>query len=91
MFTGYDHSTLYINNIGRGPPGDKNTILDYDDLSEEEGHTWILPCPNTQLLGKCYLNRPLVKRAYQKINFLISQPKHMLWVLKRTVSMRGFF
>ena len=23
--------------------------------------------------------------------FLISQPKHMLWVLKRTVSMRGFF
>ena len=24
-------------------------------------------------------------------NFLISQPKHMLWVLKRTVSMRLFF
>ena len=23
-------------------------------------------------------------------NFLISQPKHMLWVLKRTVSMRRF-
>ena len=23
--------------------------------------------------------------------FLISQPKHMLWVLKRTVSMRLFF
>ena len=23
--------------------------------------------------------------------FLISQPKHMLWVLKRTVSMRWFF
>ena len=35
--------------------------------------------------------RPLVKSAYQKINFLISQPKHMLWVLKRTVSMRRFF
>ena len=32
------------------------------------------------------LNRPLVKSAYQKINFLISQPKHMLWVLKRMVS-----
>ena len=31
--------------------------------------------------------RPLVKSAYQKNNFLISQPKHMLWVLKRTVSM----
>ena len=33
-------------------------------------------------------SRPLVKSAYQKNNFLISQPKHMLWVLKRTVSMR---
>ena len=31
------------------------------------------------------------KSAYQKIIFLISQPKHMLWVLKRTVSMRLFF
>ena len=35
--------------------------------------------------------RPLVKSAYQKNNFLISQPKHMLWVLKRSVSMRRFF
>ena len=32
--------------------------------------------------------RPLVKSVYQKNNFLISQPKHMLWILKRTVSMR---
>ena len=31
------------------------------------------------------IGRPLVKSVYQKINFLISQPKHMLWVLKRTV------
>ena len=31
------------------------------------------------------------KSAYQKIIFLISQPKHMLWVLKRTVSSRRFF
>ena len=37
------------------------------------------------------LDRPLVKSAYQKNNFLISQLKHMLWVLKRTVSMRPFF
>ena len=35
--------------------------------------------------------RPLVKSAYQIFNFLISQSKHMLWVLKRTVSMRRFF
>ena len=32
-----------------------------------------------------------LKSVYQKNNFLISQPKHMLWVLKRTVSMRRFF
>ena len=36
-------------------------------------------------------HRPLVKSAHQKNNFLISQPKHMLWVLKRTVSIRRFF
>ena len=36
-------------------------------------------------------NRTPDKSAYQKINFLISQPKHMLWVLKLTVSMRRFF
>ena len=29
--------------------------------------------------------------AYNVINCLISQPKHMFWVLKRTVSMRRFF
>ena len=29
--------------------------------------------------------RPLVKSVYQNINFLTSQPKHMLWVLKKTV------
>ena len=33
-------------------------------------------------------DEPLVKSVYQKNNFLISQPKRMLWVLKRTVSMR---
>ena len=27
--------------------------------------------------------RPLVKSAFLKINFPISQPKHMLWVLKK--------
>ena len=42
--------------------------------------------------GTCQaLIRPLVKGAYQKINFLISQPKHLLWVLKRTISIRWFF
>ena len=29
------------------------------------------------------MNRPLVKSVYQNNNFLISQLKRMLWVLKR--------
>ena len=29
--------------------------------------------------------------AYWKTIFFISHPKHMLWVLKRTVSLRRFF
>ena len=29
--------------------------------------------------------------AYKVIDCLIFQPKHMFWVLKRTVSMRRFF
>ena len=29
--------------------------------------------------------------VYQVINRLISQPKHMFWVLKRTATMRRFF
>ena len=38
----------------------------------------------------CYY-KPPDKSAYWKIVFFISHPKHMLWVLKRTVSMRRFF
>ena len=33
----------------------------------------------------------LVKECVQENNFLISQLKHMLWVLERTVSVRQFF
>ena len=32
--------------------------------------------------------RTLDKSVFRKTIFLISQPKHMLWALKRTVSMR---
>ena len=35
--------------------------------------------------------RALALIAYQVIKCLISQPKYMLWVLKRTVAMRRFF
>ena len=37
------------------------------------------------------LIRPPDKSVLLKIIFLISQPKHMLWVLKRTVSLSQFF
>ena len=35
--------------------------------------------------------RPTEKSAYSLTIFFISHPKHMLWVLKRIVSMRRFF
>ena len=35
--------------------------------------------------------RALIMIGYQVIKCLISQPKHKLWVLKRTVAMRRFF
>ena len=34
---------------------------------------------------------PLDKSPPLKISFVVSQPKHMLGVLKRTISMRWFF
>ena len=41
--------------------------------------------------GSGQLWQVLVKSTYPKNNFLISQPKQTLCVLKRTVSMRQFF
>ena len=38
----------------------------------------------------CMYHRPPDKSVYSKIIFFISQPKHMLWVLKRTVTLRRF-
>ena len=40
---------------------------------------------------KTCIYRPPDKSAYWTIIFFISHPKHMLWVLKRTISMRRFF
>ena len=37
------------------------------------------------------LSRPPDKSVYWKIISFISHPKHILWVLKRTVSTRRFF
>lgn len=41
--TGYAHSTLLVNNNGRGVPGEDGAISDYADLSMDAGHTWFLP------------------------------------------------
>ena len=38
-----------------------------------------------------YYFRPPDKSAYSKTISFISHPKHILWELKRTVSMRPFF
>ena len=46
--------------------------------------------PNVKLEAATVI-RPPGKSAYWKTNFFISHPKHMLEVLKRTVSMRRFF
>ena len=46
-------------------------------------------CLNKNIFTECRISshRPLVKSVYQKNNFfLISQPKHMLWILLRTQS-----
>ena len=51
--------------------------------------TLVLPTPENKM-QKQHSNIPAFS-VYQKINFLISQPKHRLWILKRTVSMRRFF
>ena len=60
----------------------------YLDLSHDVTYrTDIMPCIR--------INKPLVrppdKNVYLKTIFFISHPKHMLMVLKRTVSMRRFF
>lgn len=42
-FAGHSHSTLLVNNIGRGIPGENGKIKDYSDLSDDVAHTWFLP------------------------------------------------
>ena len=38
-----------------------------------------------------YVTGPKLSMRTKKIFFFISRPQHMLWVLKRTVSLRRFF
>ena len=51
----------------------------------------VLGAQNNFLFEMVLLSKPLVKSGYQNVNFLISEPKNMLWVLKRNVSLRRFF
>ena len=61
----------------------------------------IIPGRNKNMIVLCnvhvmrfsgqHFSRPPDKSAYWKTIFFISHPKHMLWVLKRTVSVRRFF
>ena len=46
---------------------------------------------NRMAVMKLHRSSPPDKSVYWKFIFFISHPKHMLWVLKRTVSMRRFF
>jgi hypothetical protein len=49
---GYDHTTLLINNIGRGPSRDENVIEDYNDVENDAGRAWFLPHHgNTEFTG----------------------------------------
>ena len=57
----------------------------------ERGREVGIGYPPVHPLFPGHVFRHLVKSAYRRTNFLISQPKHMLLVLKRTVSMRQFF
>ena len=51
--------------------------------------TWTLNLSLQDFIGPFY--SPILGHvAYQNF-FCISEPKHMLWVLKRPLSMRGFF
>ena len=47
--------------------------------------------PSNYAQGKAVKGRAPDKSVYWKIIFFISHPKHMLWILKRAVSMRLFF
>ena len=50
------------------------------------------PWSDCSYLGPwCLQYRPPDKSVYWNMIFFISQPKHMLWVLKRTISKRWFF
>ena len=65
-------------------------IMDRDDFLELLVLSLLITTKNMLLFQRVILFSPLDKSVLLKSNFLVSQPKHVLWVLKRTVSMRRF-
>ncbi|PIK55158.1 hypothetical protein BSL78_07888 [Apostichopus japonicus] len=56
--TRFDHRSLVINNIGRGPGENEGAIEDYLHLDEDEGRAWLLPSSgdmSSQLYGNAHL------------------------------------
>ena len=85
------HTSYENGMIGHGGGGGgrcQNTQKQFIIKTYSE-HILCKPVGKYQFIMAC--NRALVMIAYQVINCLISQPKHMLWVLKRTIAMRRFF
>ena len=69
-------------------------IMDSDENDKSQSKTlqiFVLCLLSLKIQLSIVIHRPPDKSVRNKINFLISQPKHMLWVLKWTVSMRRFF
>ena len=75
--------------IGHGG-GDAIKMLKNNLLSKLIGDLFLYkPVRKYQFTMSCI--RAIDMSAYQVITCLISQPKHMLLVLKRTIAMRRFF
>ena len=63
-------------------------IIFANSIDTAQGQKYIRPDLNPNFLT---IDKPPDKSAYLKVIFLFPQPKHMLWVFKRTVSVGGFF
>lgn len=55
LLPGYNHTTLMINNLGRGPARDLNVVEDstYKNLDTDASRAWFLPHHgNTEFTGR---------------------------------------
>ena len=81
-----------IENVARAREASRPANKPYGPPKRINNHiTFAISTYILDIILKVNSIRPPDKSAYWKIIFFISHPKHMLWVLKRTVSMRQFF